>query len=33
MAYPNVNGDPELLKTKLQHDEIKELKYRTEKQD
>ena len=35
MVFPNLkgNGDSELLKTKIKDDEIKELKYRTEKHD
>ena len=32
MAYPNLNGDPELLKIK-RDDEIKNLKYQKEKHD
>ena len=33
MAYPNINGDAELLKIKTRDDEIKTLKYQTEKHD
>ena len=33
MTYPNLNNDPELLKIKTRVDEIKKLKYRTEKHD
>ena len=29
--YPNINNEPELLKTKKTDDEIKNLKYQTEK--
>ena len=32
-TYPNLNSDPELLKTKTRDDEIKNLKYQTEKHD
>ena len=32
-AYPNINNEPELLKTKTRVDEIKNLKYQTEKHD
>ena len=32
-TYPNFNNDPELSKIKTKHDEIKELKYTTEKHD
>ena len=32
-TYPNMNNDPELLKIKTKDDEIKHLKYRTEKHD
>ena len=32
-TYPNLNNEPELLKMKTRHDEIKNLKYQTEKQD
>ena len=32
-TYPNLNNDPELLKTKTMDDEIKELKLEIEKQD
>ena len=31
--YPNLNNDPELLKIKARDDEIKNLKYQTEKHD
>ena len=31
MAYPNINGDPELLKVKTKDDQLKELHYKTEK--
>ena len=31
MAYPNINNDLELLIIKTRDDEIKELKYKTEK--
>ena len=33
MTYPNLNNEAELLKIKTQDDEIKNLKYRTEKRD
>jgi len=33
MAYPNLNNDAELLKIKTRDDEIKNLKYQTEKHD
>ena len=33
MAYPNLNNDAELLKIKTRDDEIKSLKYQTEKHD
>ena len=33
MAYPNISGDAELLKIKTRDDEIKNLKYQTEKHD
>ena len=33
MAYPNINGDPELVKIKTRDDEVKNLKYQTEKHD
>ena len=33
MAYPNLNNDPELSKRKTSDDEIKNLKYQTEKHD
>ena len=32
-TYPNLNNEPELLKIKTRDDEIKNLKYRTEKHD
>ena len=32
-GYPNLNNKPELLKRKAQADEIKNLKYQTEKND
>ena len=32
-TYPNLNNDPELLKIKTKDDEIKDLKYETEKHD
>ena len=32
-TYPNLNNEPELLKIKTQADEIKNLKYQTEKHD
>ena len=32
-TYPNLNNEPELLKIKTQSDEIKNLKYQTEKHD
>ena len=31
--YPNLNHEAELLKTKTNYDEIKDLKYRTEGND
>ena len=31
--YPNSNNEPELLKIKTRDDEIKNLKYQTEKHD
>ena len=31
--YPNLNNEPELLKIKTRDDEIKNLKYRSEKHD
>ena len=31
--YPNINNEPELLKIKTRDDEIKNLKYQTEKHD
>ena len=33
MAYPNINGDSELLKIKSKDDQLKELQYKTEKHD
>ena len=33
MTYPNINNEPELLKIKTRDDEIKNLKYQTEKHD
>ena len=32
-TYPNLNNEPELLKIKTRDDEIKNLKYQTEKDD
>ena len=32
-GYPNTNNEPELLKIKTKDDEIKNLKYQTEKND
>ena len=32
-TYPDIKNDPELLKIKIRDDEIKELKYQTEKHD
>ena len=32
-TYPNINNEPELLKIKTTDDEIKNLKYQTEKHD
>ena len=32
-TYPNLNNEPELLKTKTRDEEIKNLKYQTEKHD
>ena len=32
-TYPNINNEPELLKIKTRDDEIKDLKYQTEKHD
>ena len=32
-SYPSLNIDPELLKTKTKDDEIKDLKYKSEKHD
>ena len=33
MAYPNLSKVPEMPKNKIKGDEIKEFKYKTEKQD
>ena len=33
MSYPNLINDPELLKMKTKFDQLKELDYKTEKQD
>ena len=33
MAYPKINGDAEIVKIKTRDDEIKNLKYQTEKHD
>ena len=33
MTYPNINNEPELHKIKTRDDEIKNLKYQTEKHD
>ena len=33
MAYPIVNGDAEMLKIKTNDDQLKELQFKTEKQD
>ena len=32
-TYPNVNNEPEIIKIKTRDDEIKYLKYQTEKHD
>ena len=32
-TYPSINNAPELLKNKTRDDEIRNLKYQTEKQD
>ena len=32
-TYPNLNNEPQLLKIKTRHDEIKNLNYQTEKHD
>ena len=32
-TYPNLNNEPELLKLKTRDDDIKNLKYQTEKHD
>ena len=33
MSYPKINNDPELLKVKTRDDEMKDMKYKTEKYD
>ena len=33
MANSDINGDPELLKVRTKDDQLKELQYKTEKQD
>ena len=33
MAYPNINNEPDVSKIKARDDEIKNLKYQTEKHD
>ena len=33
MAYPNINGDPELSKVKTEDDQLKELQYTTDRHD
>ena len=33
MAYPNINGDAELLKIETKDDQLKELQYKSEKHD
>ena len=33
MAYPNINGDPELLKAKIKDDQLKEVQIKTERHD
>ena len=33
MTYPNLNNEPELLQIKTRDDDIKDLKYQTEKHD
>ena len=33
MAYPNINGDAELIKRKTKDDHLRELHYKTEKHD
>ena len=33
MTYLNLNNEPELLKIKTKEDEIKDLKFKTEKHD
>ena len=32
-TYPNINNEPELLKIKTRDDEIKKLKFQTERHD
>ena len=32
-TYPNLNNEPELLKTKTRYDQLKELQYQTERHD
>ena len=32
-TYPILNNDPDLLKVKTKNDEIKDIKYKTEKHD
>ena len=32
-TYPNISNEPDLLKIKTNYDEIKNLKYQTEKHD
>ena len=32
-TYPNLNDEPEVLKTKTRDDEVKNLKYQAEKHD
>ena len=33
MAYPKINGDPELLKITIKDNQLKELQYKTAKRD
>ena len=33
MAYPIINGDPQLLKVQTKDNQLKEIHYRTEKHD
>ena len=33
MAYPNINGNAELLQIKTKDDQLRELHYKTEKHD